>query len=120
MQIEDIYKLAADDLACYGIALWPELELAPHHDLMIKKIEGLCSGRIHRLRMSLPPRHSKTLLGSGLSPAFYLGQYPDRSVILITYEQELANELGRKVRNFVSSPLHTRIFPNCRITRDSN
>jgi predicted phage terminase large subunit-like protein len=120
MQIEHIYKLAADDLACYGIALWPGLEVASHHNLMIEKIEKLCSGRSDRLRMSLPPRHGKTLIGSGLSPAFYLGKYPDRSIILITYEQELANELGRRVRNFVSSPIHRRIFPDCRITRDSN
>jgi hypothetical protein len=36
MKITDIYKLAADDLACYATALRPEFELARHHDLIIR------------------------------------------------------------------------------------
>ncbi len=119
MKIIESLALAADDLACYAIAIWPGLELAPHHELMVRKFEDLLHGRKHRLGIYLPPRHSKTLFGSGFLPAFYLGNHPDRSVILITYEQELANDLGRRVRNFVTNPLHTRIFPKCHIARDS-
>ncbi len=119
MKITYTYKLAADDLACYATAMWPGLELASHHELMVRKFEDLLDGRTDRLGVYLPPRHSKTLFASGFLPAFHLGKYPDQSVILITYEQEFANELGRRVHDLVTNSLHTRIFPKCQISRDS-
>jgi predicted phage terminase large subunit-like protein len=119
MTMNDLLALAADDLACYGVAMWPGLEIAPHHELMIRKFEDVLQGRTKRHRLHLPPRHSKTLLGSGLLPAFFLGNHPDRSVMLVTYEQELADDLGKIVHKFVTSSLHNQIFPRCRVIRHS-
>ena len=120
MKITDIYKLAADDLACYATALRPEFELARHHDLIIRVLESVERGERDRQIICLPPRHGKSYLSTELFPAHYLGRYPHRSVIVIGYEQELANDFGRKVRNLVNNPLHAAIFPGCKITRDSS
>lgn len=55
-----------------------------------------------------------------LLSAYYLGKHPEGSVIVTTYDQELADDIGRRVRNLVSSPIHNSIFPKCKIANDSN
>ena len=67
----------------------------------------------------MPPRHGKTLLGTQIFSAWFLGRHPDRSIITATYGQELADDFGRSVRNMVSDPLHRAIFPEFRLADDS-
>jgi hypothetical protein len=110
--------LAADDLACYGTAMWPGFALAAHHELIVRKLEAIERGEIRRLMIFLPPRHGKSLIGSQVFPAWYLGRHPERSIILASYEQSIADSFGRKVRDLVRDPLHQAIFPRCRVTRD--
>src|SRR5437868_7029064 len=120
MKITNIYKLAADDLACYAIALRPEFELARHHDLIMRALEAVERGERDRQMICLPPRHGKSYLTTELFPAYYLGRHPKRSIMIISYEQALADDFGRRARNLVSDPRHTAIFPGCKIHRDSS
>jgi predicted phage terminase large subunit-like protein len=48
-----------------------------------------------------------------------LGRNPDKKIIFITYSQERANDIGRSVRNQLTDPLHSSVFPDCRISQDS-
>ena len=41
------------------------------------------------------------------------------NVIFATYGQELSDDFGRRVRNFITDPVHQAIFPNCRLSEDS-
>jgi len=116
----DPLRQARADLACYSAALWPPFELAPHHRLIIEKLEAVERGEIDRLMIFLPPRHGKSLITSTLFPAWYLGRHPDRSVIASSYGQELASDFGRRVRGFTTDDLHRAIFPECRVVDDSN
>lgn len=50
----------------------------------------------------MPPRHSKSLLCSHYTPAWYLGTFPDRRVILTSYASELAEEGSSKARDVMS------------------
>jgi len=115
----ELVALAHQDLACYAIAQWPQFERAPHHELIISKLEALERGEIMRLMILLPPRHGKSVMSSSISPAWYLGKHPDRDVIFATYGQEFSDDFGRRVRNFVADPIHQAIFPNCRLSEDS-
>jgi len=103
-----LLALAQVDLACYSVAMWPQFSRAPHHDLIISRLEGVERGDISRLMKLLPPRHGKSLLGSVIFPAWFLGRHPDRHVIFASYGQELADHFGRQVRNLVSAPLASR------------
>jgi hypothetical protein len=47
------------------------------------------------------PRHGKSLTASCVFPAWYLGRNPKRSVIAASYGAELAEDFGRRVRNFM-------------------
>lgn len=49
----------------------------------------------------MPPRHGKSLLVSEHFPAWYLGQFPDRRVILTSYEADFAATWGRKARRIL-------------------
>ena len=111
---------AQTDLAVYGAFLWPPFELAVHHRLIVEELERVERGEVDRLMLFLPPRHGKSLLASTLFPAWCLGRNPQRSIIASSYGQELASDFGRRVRGFVSDPLHRAIFPNSIVADDSN
>lgn len=46
----------------------------------------------------LPPQHGKSELVSHWLPAWFLGNWPDRKVILASYEHDFAASWGRKAR----------------------
>lgn len=49
----------------------------------------------------MPPRHGKSELISRYFPAWYLGTYPDRRIILVSYEAEFAASWGRKTKELL-------------------
>jgi predicted phage terminase large subunit-like protein len=117
--VNEILGLAAIDLACYSVALWPGFEVAEHHRIIIEKLEAVERGEIKRLMIFMPPRHGKSLLATQLFPAWYLGRRPDRGIITSSYSQDLADDFGRRVRNFLDEPLHRATFPKCKLSEDS-
>ena len=54
-----------------------------------------------RILISLPPRHGKSWLVSQWLPVWFLSMWPDRRVLLATYEANFAATWGRRVRNIV-------------------
>lgn len=54
-----------------------------------------------RLIISMPPRHGKSLTVSQYLPFWYLGTYPDRRVILASYEAAFAASWGGKARDLM-------------------
>src|SRR6266403_3613661 len=110
---------ARTSLECFGYAVMPGFECAPHHKLIIDKIEQLLRGKIRKLAIICPPRHGKSTIASVLLPPYFLGRNPGNSVITASYGAELSESWGRRVRNIVSSPLFGSIFPNCRLSPDS-
>lgn len=62
----------------------------------------LAAGIGRRQLIFAPPRHGKSWLVSHLFPAWYLLVYPDRDVILTSYEADFAATWGRKVRDTVN------------------
>lgn len=114
-----LLALAHEDLACYSIAQCPQFERAHHTELIISKLEAIERGEIKRLMISVPPRHGKSFITSSIFPAWVLGRHPDYDVIFATYGQELSDDFGRRVRNFIADPVHQAIFPNCRLSEDS-
>lgn len=115
----EILRLAGEDLACYGIAMWRGLELAAHQELIVDALERVERGVITRLMISIPPRHGKSLWASLLFPSWYLGRNPHKAIMASSYGQELSDDFGRQVRNLVSDPLHSLIFPDFHLARDS-
>lgn len=51
--------------------------------------------------LECPPRHGKSELVSHRLPAWYLGMFPDRQVMLASYEASFAQTWGRKARDLL-------------------
>lgn len=54
-----------------------------------------------RLIVTMPPRHGKSQLCSQYLPAWYLGTFPDRRVMVGGYGSQFAKHWGRAARNLV-------------------
>jgi len=106
-------------LLSYVRLQWDGYEISKHHQLIANHLEAVERGDISRLMIFLPPRHGKTLLASEYFPAWYLGRNPSRHIIATTYSFDRANDIGRKVRNQLTSAFHQQVFSGCRISKDS-
>jgi predicted phage terminase large subunit-like protein len=72
---------------------------ADHLMLLSQKLVDAAAGRIKRLMVFMPPRHGKSELISKYTPAWYLGRFPDRQVMLASYSDQFAASWGRKARD---------------------
>ena len=100
-------------------AVWPNFISGRHHGVMAKKFEEIASGKIKRLIINMPPRHTKSEFASYLLPAWFLGKYPGKKIIQCSNTAELAVGFGRKVRNLVDGEIYSKVFPNVALRHDS-
>ena len=100
-------------------AMWPGFIDGRHHKVMAKKFEEIAEGKIRRLIINMPPRHTKSEFASYMLPAWFLGKYPNKKIIQCSNTAELAVGFGRKVRNLVDSEQYAQIFPNVTLRSDS-
>jgi len=99
--------------------MWPGFIDGRHHKVMAKKFQEIAEGKIKRLIINMPPRHTKSEFASFLLPAWFLGKYPGKKIIQTSNTAELAVGFGRKVRNLVDSEQYAKIFPNVNLRSDS-
>jgi predicted phage terminase large subunit-like protein len=99
--------------------VWPSFINGRHHKVMAKKFEEIASGKIRRLIINMPPRHTKSEFASYLLPAWFLGKFPNKKIIQCSNTAELAVGFGRKVRNLVGSDVYAGVFPNVALQVDS-
>lgn len=103
----------------YVKQVWPGFVHGRHHALMAKKFELIAEGKLKRLIINMPPRHTKSEFASYLLPSWFLGKYPGKKVIQTSNTAELAVGFGRKVRNLVGSETYAKIFPGVSLRQDS-
>lgn len=99
--------------------MWPGFISGRHHAVMAKKFEEIASGKLKRLIINMPPRHTKSEFASYLLPAWFLGKFPQKKIIQSSNTAELAVGFGRKVRNLVDGETYAKIFPNVALRHDS-
>lgn len=99
--------------------MWPTFIDGAHHKLMAKKFQEIADGKLKRLIINMPPRHTKSEFASYMLPAWFLGKYPGKKIIQCSNTAELAVGFGRKVRNLVDSDVYKKIFPNVNLRADS-
>ena len=61
-----------------------------------------------RIIINAPPRHGKSEFGSFRVPVWFLDNFPERRIILTSYEAGFASEWGRKVRDEFATNKMTR------------
>lgn len=78
--------------------------LWPHIDFVDRVIVDAIAGRgPKRIILEEPPRHGKSEHVSRLTPPWYLGNWPDRKVMLASYQAGFAATWGRKGRDILEA-----------------
>jgi len=99
--------------------MWPECILGRHHKIIGEKFNKIAQGKLKRLIVCLPPRHSKSEFASTYFPSWMMGRRPDLKIIQTTHTAELAVRFGRKVRNLIDSDDYSQIFPDVKLQSDN-
>jgi predicted phage terminase large subunit-like protein len=85
-----------------ALATNPRFLYPAHVELIDETILGALAGDLPpRIIFEAPPRHGKSEMVSKYLPAWYVGTFPDKRVMLSSYEAEFAATWGRKARNIL-------------------
>ena len=90
--------------------VWPEFIEGSHHKIMAKKFNLLAEGKLKRLIVNMPPRHTKSEFSSFLLPAWLIGKKPTLKIMQTTHTAELAFRFGRKTRNLMNSQEYKKVL----------
>ena len=90
-----------------------------HHKIIARTIEKIASGELKRVIINIAPRHGKSHIMSYLFPAWFMGKFPDKKIIMASHTADLAVDFGRKVRNLVADKEYQKIFPDVNLQADS-
>lgn len=112
-------KLAQTKFLAFVKEVWPTFIGGKHHAIMADAFERVAEGKLKRLIINLPPRHTKSEFASYLFPAWFLGRFPHKKIIQTSHTAELAVGFGRKVRNLVDQEAYKRVFPGVGLQADS-
>lgn len=116
---ERVQELAKESLLDFAHHVYPGYKVGPHHRRLAKIFEEIAAGRKKRVIVNIAPRHGKSELISYLAPAWYLGKFPHKKVIMASHTADLAVNFGRRVRNLVGSDSYKDIFPQVELQADS-
>lgn len=97
----------------------PTLLQGPQHRMIGKLFERIANGTLKRVIINIAPRHSKSTMSSYLFPAWFLGRFPAKKIIMASHTGDLATDFGRKVRNLVDTPIYGKVFPGVKLASDS-
>jgi predicted phage terminase large subunit-like protein len=109
---------AQTDFMSFVKRVWPEFIEGSHHKKIAEKFNLLAEGKIKRLIINMPPRHTKSEFASFLLPAWMIGRRPKLKIIQSTHTTELAVRFGRKAKTLMDMPEYKEIFPT-RLREDS-
>ena len=98
---------------------WPDFIEGSHHRIFAQKLQEVAEGKLKRLIVNMPPRHTKSEFASYLFPAYLVGRNPKLKIIQTTHTGELAMNFGRKMRNLIDSREFRQVFPGVTLSADS-
>jgi len=100
-------------------SIWTEFINGDHHVKMAKAFDDIAEGKLKRLIINMPPRHTKSEFASHLFPAYLLGKNPKLKIIEATHTADLAINFGRKVRDLIDREDYKNLFPETELKADS-
>ena len=115
----DTRDLARDKFMAYAKHVYDGFIEGRHHKIIAEKLAAIAEGKLKRLIVNMPPRHSKSEFASYLMPSWFLGRNPKLKIIQATMNTELAVRFGRKVRDLIADPIYAEIFPDTDLKQDS-
>ena len=111
-------KLAQVDPIAFARRVYPGFKVGPHHRRLAKIFQDVIDGKKKRVIINIAPRMGKSEFSSYLFPAFFLGKYPEKKIIMGTHTASLSEDFGRRVRNLIDSDEYKEVFPDTVVADD--
>jgi hypothetical protein len=108
-----------DDLIEFCKHMQPDYKVGKHHRILADLLMKIAKGEKDRICVNIPPRHGKSQLVSIYFPAWFIGKYPNKKVLMVSHTTDLAVDFGRKVRNIIDTEAYRQIFPTVALAADS-
>jgi len=108
-----------EDFISFVKSQWPDFVEGRHHRIIGEKFNKIAQGKLKRLIVCLPPRHTKSEFASTYFPAWMMGLRGNLKIIQTTHTAELAVRFGRRVRNIIDSDEYQEVFPKLRLEADN-
>lgn len=109
---------AKHDMLGFARAVYPGFKEGPHHRKLAAIFTDVIEGRKKRVIINIAPRMGKSEFSSYLFPAYFLGKYPEKKIIMGTHTAGLSEDFGRRVRNLIQSEEYHEIFPKTLVADD--
>ena len=111
-------NLAKTDMIEFAKAVYPGFKVGPHHRKLAKIFADVIDGKKKRVIINIAPRMGKSEFSSYLFPAFFLGNFPNKKIIMGTHTAGLSEDFGRRVRNLIDSDDYKALFSSTQIADD--
>lgn len=109
---------ARHSLLDFAVSVYPGFKIGPQHRKLARIFEDVIAGRKKRVIINIAPRMGKSEFSSYLFPAYFLGNFPDKKIIMGTHTGSLSEDFGRRVRNLIGTSEYREIFPDTAISAD--
>src|SRR4051794_33489786 len=79
-------------------------------EYICRVLEQFMAADSKKLLINLPGRHLKTFICSVCLPAFLLGRDPTLRFLIVAYNEEIAEDIVRQIRELMNSAFYKKIF----------
>jgi predicted phage terminase large subunit-like protein len=111
-------QAAKTNMLGFAQAVYPGFKIGPHHRKLAKIFTDVVEGRKKRVIINIAPRMGKSEFSSYLFPAYFLGKYPNKKIIMGTHTAGLSEDFGRRIRNLIDSEEYREVFPQTMVADD--
>lgn len=111
---------ARDNMIDFAKHVYPGFKVGPQHKKLAKIFQDVIEGKKKRVIINIAPRMGKSEFSSYLFPAYFLGKYPNKKIIMGTHTAGLSEDFGRRVRNLIDTEEYHEIFPNTEVAADQS
>jgi len=111
-------KAAGTNMLGFAKAVYPGFKVGPHHKKLAKIFTDVVEGRKKRVIINIAPRMGKSEFSSYLFPAYFLGKYPEKKIIMGTHTAGLSEDFGRRIRNLIDTEEYREVFPQTMVADD--
>jgi predicted phage terminase large subunit-like protein len=111
-------QAAKTNMLGFAQAVYPGFKIGPHHKKLAKIFTDVVEGKKKRVIINIAPRMGKSEFSSYLFPAYFLGKYPEKKIIMGTHTAGLSEDFGRRIRNLIDSDEYRDVFPQTMVADD--
>lgn len=109
---------ARNSILGFAHAVYPGFKEGPHHRQLAKIFDAVIRGEKKRVIINIAPRMGKSEFSSYLFPAYFLGRFPDKKIIMGTHTASLSEDFGRRIKNLSAEEAYKSIFPAMKVAED--